>query len=220
MADIFDTRGWTENFDLIFFMDMLHEIYSFYGRLNKDIQYTVDHALGKQSVVQAITNISRLINKGGGIVITDNVLCPENVNIRVLLKNAETKETVKYFFEHYPTKKFDFVFEGEDTLRINSRDFCILLTQYNKIKRKDFDRWNVERFEIHQYMTLKEFEELFCRLNFDMHAVIGTPQSTMQEWESDFRVLEGLPQIPEKRITLLAIKQASVPMPDPHSCKK
>jgi cyclopropane fatty-acyl-phospholipid synthase-like methyltransferase len=207
VADIFDTQGWTENFNLIFLMDMLHEIYSFYGRLNKDIQYTVNHDLGKQSVAQVITNISRLANKGGGIVITDNVLCPENIKIRVLMKNAETKEAVMYFLKHYPTKKFDLVFEGEQTLRINSRDFCVLLTQYNKIKRKDFDRWNVERFEVHQYMTLKEYEELFRHLNFEVHAVIDTPQSTRQEWESDFRVLEGLAQIPEKRITLLAIKQ-------------
>jgi len=206
VSDIFDIQGWSEKFDLIFLLDMLHEIYSFYGRTNKDIQSPVDHALGIGFVRQAITNLAEHTNKGGGMIITDNILCEQSTEIWVLLRNQEVLEAVQYFFNHYPTKRFKYHLEGHNILRINSRDFCILLTQYNKIKSKDFDRWNVERFEIHQYMTLKEYQTFFRQLGFSTYHTVGTPKSSMQEWENDFEVLKGFTKIPEKRITLLAIK--------------
>ncbi len=207
VADIFHLKDWQEKFDLVFFMDMLHEIYSFYGRPKKDVQFPVEHSLGQNFVREAVSHVSRLVNHGGGIIITDNILCEEDRSIEVFLKNREAGEAVKQFLKEYTTKKIPAQFESEDILKIHSRDFCILLTQYNKIKRKDLSRWNTERFEIHQYMTLKEYKAMFDALKFSMHAVVGTPASTQKEWEGDYKILKGLSHIPEKRVTLLAIKE-------------
>ena len=207
VADVFEIGGWAERFDLVFFMDMLHEIYSFYGRRGGNVQSAVDHTSGKEHVVTAVTNISRLVNRGGGIIITDDVLCPEDVPLRVLIRNRAAREAAEHFLSDYPSRRIAHSFQPDGVLSINSRDFCVLLTQYNKIKRKDMDRWNVERFEVHQYMTPGEYEDLFNRLGFYPHAIVGTPAAAMREWEEDFTVLEGLPGLPQKRITLLAVRR-------------
>ncbi len=205
-ADLFELKSFNEQLDLVFFMDMLHEIYSFYGRPQKDLKFPVDHQAGQEFVKQAVKNIAQFVTPGGGIVITDNVLCEENVSVRVHLQRAEVIEAVRYFFENYSTKSMPHQLSKTGELTINSRDFCILLTQYNKIKRQDWKRWSTERYEIHQYMTLSEYTQMFRDLDFQVHAVIGTPQETRDEWEEDFKVSSGLSQIPEKRITLLAVK--------------
>lgn len=206
-ADLFELKSFNEQLDLVFFMDMLHEIYSFYGRPQKDLKFAVDHQAGQEFVKQAVKNIAQFVTPGGGILITDNVLCEESVSLRVQLQHAEVMEAVQYFFEEYSTKLLPHQLSKTGELTIHSRDFCILLTQYNKIKRQDWKRWSTERYEIHQYMTLSEYTRMFRDLGFHVQAVIGTPQQTRNEWKEDFKVLSGLSHIPEKRITLLAIKQ-------------
>lgn len=207
VADIFDLSSFKERIDLVFFMDMLHEIYSFYGRPDKNLQTPVDHSLGQKYVKQAVANIAEKIAPLGGIIITDNVLCEENVDVTVRLKRPEIVETIKYFFENYTTRKFNFRWESKDQIVMNSRDFCILLTQYNKIKNKNWVRWGTERYEIHQYMTLSEYHQMFQDLGFKLHAVVSTPLETAREWDEDFQMLAGFKKIPEKRITLLAVKE-------------
>ncbi len=207
IADLFELNNFKEKLDLVFFMDMLHEIYSFYGRPQKDLKFPVDHLSGQNFVRQAVQNIASFVTPGGGIIITDNVLCEENVSVRVQLQQVEVIETVQYFFENYSTKLMPHQLSKSGELTINSKDFCILLTQYNKIKRQDWKRWSTERYEIHQYMTPSEYIQFFNDLGFQTHFVIGTPQETREEWEADFKVLSGLSQMPEKRITLLAVKK-------------
>jgi hypothetical protein len=81
------------------------------------------------------------------------------------------------------------------------------------VKTENWSRFAVERFEIHQYMTLAEYQALFGRLGFVVHAEIGTPRDAQTEWRADFELLDGLAQLPEKRITLLAIKQPGIVSP-------
>jgi len=206
VEDIFKLKDWNEKFDLVFLLDMLHEIYSFYGRPNRERHRPVDHALGSQFVKEAIFNVASRVNRKGGIIITDNLVCHEDFPIKVRVKTKQVQEAIKYFSEHYTTKNFNIEIDDQDDFCINARDFCILLTQYNKIKRGDWERFNIERWEIHQYMTKKEYEELFSSLGFQTHIMIGTPKETSQEWREDFQIIRGLDYFPEKRITLLAIR--------------
>ena len=88
---------------------------------------------------------------------------------------------------------------------INARNFCNFSpTQYNKIKNRNRDRWGVERMEIHQYFSPKEYEFEFAKRGFKLYAIVETPSDVLEEWSSDFAVIEGLPSLPPKRITLLA----------------
>lgn len=206
VGDIFSIDRLDPETDLVLFIDMLHEVYSFYGRPDGNLMTPVNHTLGLQSVVQVLNNIGKQVRPGGGIAITDNVLCEENHQVKVRVKRGNLHEGIIFFFQNYPSRIFDYQFSG-DLLEMNSRDFCILLTQYNKIKNNDIARWETERFEIHQYMTLNEFRDCFDDMGFDCHAVVGTPHPTLMEWEDDFEILEGLDYLPGKRITVLAIRR-------------
>ena len=207
VADVFDLSSLKHKYDLVFLLDMLHEIYSFYGRKSRVLDCPVDHDLGSESVKTAIANLAKIMNPKGGIVITDNVLTEDDSTIEVFLKSDEVASSVSRFFAEYPSKKIEHKFLRSNVVALSQRDFCILTTQYNKIKQGNFARWNVEKMEIHQYMTVNEYRTLFDSLGFDVHMTIGTPPEARSEYERDFEVLTEGFAIPEKRITLLAIKR-------------
>jgi hypothetical protein len=207
VADIFNIDESINNFDFVLLFDMLHEIYSFYGRPNKDISLPVDHNIGQDFVKKALKNVSQLITPQGGLSITDNVVATENKTVRIKMMNAHIVSTVNFFFENYPSKKIEHTFLKDDIIEINSKDLCILLTQYNKIKNHNMTRWNVEKLEIHQYMTIEEYKAFFNEIGFKVHYTVETPEENLLEWRNDFSILDGLEKFPSKRITLLAIKE-------------
>src|SRR5262249_47297235 len=157
----------------------------------------VNHKLGIRKVKDAMSAVAAIINRGGGIVLTDNVICEENKTIVVRALN-NTEELIHQFLEHYPSKKIDCKFIKPDMFTINNRDFCGLQTQYNKLKVPDKKRWNVERMEIHQYFTLAEYQELFTELGFELHAITGLPREAYDEWTADFEIIKGLEAFPDK----------------------
>jgi len=204
--DIFDLKKIKKNYNLVFLLDMLHEIYSFYGRPDRDIMKEIDHSKGLSFVEKAIFNIKEIVAVGGGIIITDNVLYEQNVPLTIQAKTSQVMKALNYFSEKYTSKKIQITFSNERIFKIKAHDFCILLTQYNKIKNKNWERWNVEKLEIHQYMTLRDFQEMFSNIKFQLYHIIGTPSSALNEWQQDFKIIDGINDFPHKRITLLAIK--------------
>lgn len=207
VGDIFKVGSWAERFDLILLLDMIHEVYSFYGRPVREVKTEIDHSVGQQAVRRALEQVAQITNRGGGIVITDNVLSPEDGSVVVEARNPLVMSAVGRFLQEYPSRRIRVEWLGESRFRIGLHDFNILLTQYNKIKSNQEDRWNVERFEIHQYMTERELRDTFADLGFTMHALVGTPEGTAREWSEDFTIVEGVViGLPMKRITLLAIK--------------
>lgn len=205
VADIFDLEAWTDEFSLVLFLDMLHEVYSFVGRGN-DLQAEIDHVTGLDAVKRAIASVARLVVRGGGIVITDDVLCEPDVCVHVEVSEPARPSVVRFLAE-YPSRHIAVQWHEGSVLEIGSRDLCVLLTQYNKIKRGDDARWNVEQLEIHQYMTEAEYRSMFAELGFELHALVGTPEEARIEWTEDFRVVRGLDDLPPKRITSLAIRR-------------
>lgn len=205
-ADVFELASSGDRFGLVFILDMLHEVYSFYGRPNRDVTEPVDHALGLDAACRALAQIAAVVAPGGAIAITDNVLCPDDVPIAVRVRNPVARQAVLDFLREYPARRMAHEWRDDDVLQLGSHDFCILLTQYNKLKRGDLARWNVEKLEIHQYMTLADYDRCFGDLGFSLHATVGTPADATAEWQGDFQVESGMPDLPQKRITLLAVK--------------
>ncbi|KPA18832.1 Methyltransferase type 11 [Candidatus Magnetomorum sp. HK-1] len=205
--DIFDLKNMDKTFNLVLLLDVLHEIYSFYGRSNRDIQKQIDHTAGQSYVENSIKNISTIVDSKGAIIITDNILCDHNNIITVQAKTDLVINAVNYFSDHYPSRKIQINFSNENIFKISAHNFCILLTQYNKIKNKNWKRWDVEKYEIHQYMTLSEYREMLTNIGFKIFYVTGIPEPALQEWEQDFQIIDGMNVFPHKRITLLAIKQ-------------
>lgn len=205
-ADVFELASSADRFDLVFILDMLHEVYSFYGRPNRDVSEPVDHALGLDAARRALAQIAAVVAPGGAIAITDNVLCPDDVPVSVRVRNPAARQAVLDFLREYPARRIVHSWRDDDVLQLGSHDFCILLTQYNKLKRGDLARWNVEKLEIHQYMTLAEYQSCFAGLGLALNATVGTPADAVAEWQDDFMVEDGMPDLPHKRITLLAVR--------------
>lgn len=208
VADIFEIGTWPDQFDIVFLLDMLHEVYSFYGRPNRNVAEPVDHKLGLKRALEALTNVAGLVKPGGAIIITDNVIAEGEGLVSIRMRSNEVGAVVRRFIAEYPTRQIAGTWISADILRLPIADLCILLTQYNKLKSADQTRWNVEKLEIHQYMTLSQYRAYFEGLNFTLFAEVGTPANAMAEWSDDFELLEGLPALPNKRITLLAVKNA------------
>jgi len=208
VGDIFEIGKSKKSYDLIFLIDMVHEVYSFYGRPNREVSQPIDHALGMKAVEAILDNVTKICAPGGGIVITDDVLTDEDIDLVVDVRNDKALAAVKYFLENYPTRRITVDWQSPNRMRINSRDFCVLLTQYNKIKAENFDRWNVEKMETHQYYSLAEYRDAFARRGFVVHAEVGTPDDAEREWNEDFAMVSGLPALPAKRISLLATPEA------------
>ncbi len=206
VADILQIKGWEEKFDLVFLLDMVHEVYSFAGRIESSVNGAVDHAIGQQKVEQALQQISSVMALGGGVIITDNILCPENVLVTVRLNSPNVVNAIKVMCDEYKCRDLGITWVDEDTIRLMSHNLCIVLTQYNKIKAGDMARWNVEKLEIHQYMTMKDYESVFLRLGMTVHAIVGTPDDSWQEWTTDFTMIDGMESLPQKRVNLIAIK--------------
>lgn len=207
VGDIFEIDRWEDRFDLVFLLDMIHEIYSFYGRESRDVPGEINHERGSEAVRAALTSVSRIVRPGGGIAITDNVLTAETGPVTVRLRTPEARAAVDRFLAEYPSRRMVVERPEPDLLVIKAHDFCILLTQYNKIKSGQEHRWRVEQLEIHQYLDEDGYRHLFDSLGFDLHCVIGTPKPALEEWQEDFEVLAGLPDLPPKRVTLLAVKR-------------
>lgn len=206
VADIFAIDEREDRFDLVFLLDMLHEVYSFKGRTG-GADSPVDHERGMNALTEALKRVGRIVNPGGAIIITDNVLSEENAAVTVRPRTPAALAAVRRFFAEYPSRLMAPVWGEDGRFTLPARDLCILLTQYNKIKAGQEDRWAIERLEIHQYMSVGEARRFFDGIGFDLDAVVGTPEAAMVEWDADFEVLDGLPALPEKRITLVARKR-------------
>jgi SAM-dependent methyltransferase len=211
VGDIFTVGTWGRRFALVLLLDMLHEVYSFYGRPVREVTSQIDHRLGQKVVRDALAQVAKLVVPGGGVIISDNLLCPEDVAVTVRVRHAGAEQAVRRFLAEYPSRRMAATWLGADVFRLGAHDLCILLTQYNKIKSGQEDRWNVEKYEIHQYMTLAQFDSTFTELGFALTSVVGTPDGARAEWEADFQVLDGLSTLPDKRITLLAVKAPATP---------
>lgn len=189
--------------DVIFLLDVLHEVYSFGGRRGQATG-VVNHRQGITAVQRYVERASGLLRPSGVIIITDNILCPELVALRVRARRREIAVAVNHFVNHYQSKNIELKWVNESDFMIESRDFCILLSQYNKIAREDWARWEVERLEIHQYMTLNQYRRMFEKFGLQCQYEIQTPLATLAEWQSDFELLEGLREFPKKRVTFFA----------------
>ncbi|NQW09049.1 MAG: methyltransferase domain-containing protein [Alphaproteobacteria bacterium] len=208
VADIFDIGAWDERFELVFLLDILHEVYSFVGRSDdgKGGQLIINHQKGLDATYRALDSIAKVVPSGGGIVITDDILPDHNESVEVKAKNPKVLSTLKTFVEEYPSRQIDLEWTSTDTFRIPAHDFSIVLTQYNKLKNGDLQRWNVEKLEIHQYFREADYRDVFRSLGFTPHIVVGTPCGARDEWCDDFEMLFGLPSIPAKRVSVLAVR--------------
>jgi SAM-dependent methyltransferase len=204
VADARELRDLGERIGLVSFFDMLHEVYSFAGRGEGDP--IIDHARGIASVHDVLRASAAALEPGGMIVITDDLLPESDGTTRVRCQSDEIAEVVRRVEREYPSRTLRITWSGDRDFEINDRDFATLLTQYDKVKRGDFTRWNVEQLEVHQYMSVTDYQRELGAAGMTVHVDVGTPEAVGDEWAQDFSLLAGLDDFPRKRVAVVAVK--------------
>lgn len=206
-ASVYDLADWEERFELVFLFDILHEVYSFDGRIDADLEQPISHEKGIASLRRALESVDSVLCNRGGMVVTDNVLCEEQIPVCARCQSPEVHEAVRKLLTEYPSRILKAELSSDGVLEIDSQDFCVLLTQYNKIKKGDWARWKIERLETHQYMTPSEYHSVFDTLGYSVFFELGSPEAAYNEWKEDFSLISGWKDFSPKRISLLAIKK-------------
>lgn len=205
-GDASDLAAYGSDVGAVGFFDILHEVYSFVGRSPET--GAIDHAVGRAAVEAILRAAATALAPGGVILITDDVLPEEgDTPVRVRTRTPEIAEVLHRIAREYPSRPLEIEWEADGrTFTIPARTFITLLTQYNKPKHGDEARWAVEQMEVHEYMSVSEYEAFFGALGLTVIADVGTPPEAYAEWSGDFEVLDGLPDLPSKRVAVLAVK--------------
>ncbi|MDX6717372.1 MAG: hypothetical protein QOH30_3930 [Baekduia sp.] len=203
-ADARDLAAWTDRVGAVTFFDILHELYSFVGRSGDDP--AVDHAAGRAAVEEALTAAASLLAPGGVIVITDDVLPEEEVSVRVACDREEIATLVRRIEREYRSRPLEIRWLDDREFEIPSRTLITLLTHYNKPKAGDEARWAVEQMEVHEYMKVSEYDTFLRSVGLTPSVVVGTPDEALEEWRSDFRIVDGLADFPAKRVAVVAVR--------------
>jgi SAM-dependent methyltransferase len=205
-GDARDLAAYGADVGAVGFFDILHEVYSFVGRSPET--GAVDHATGRAAVEEILQAAATALAPGGAILITDDVLPDEgDTPVRVRTRTPEIAELLHRIEREYPSRPLEIAWEDDGrTFTIPARTFITLLTQYNKPKNGDEARWAVEQMEVHEYMSVAEYRSFLGALGLTVSVDVGTPPEAYEEWSGDFEVLEGLDDLPSKRVAVLAVK--------------
>jgi len=208
VADAQELPGWNDRIGAVTFFDVLHEVYSFVGR--EETGSEIDHERGLKAVKTVLEAGAKALEPGGVIIITDDILPEEKGSVKVRCLSTSIKDVVKKLVAEYPSRVLAVEWDSQanDTFYIPARHFMTLLTQYNKLKRSDLSRWNVERMEVHEYLSPLEYEEFFSQYGLETKVDAGTPKEALDEWSTDFEIVDGLDGFPPKRGTVVATKQS------------
>jgi SAM-dependent methyltransferase len=204
-ADLFEMDKLGDGFDIVLLCDVLHEVYSFKARQKNG---RVDSTKGDQVINAALDAVKRSLNPGGVLIITDSLLSEEDTPVSLEARSPAVLEAVKRVVSDYPSRELLAEFDGS-RFRTSSRDLCYILTQYNKVKNGDVARWNVEKLEVHQYWCPSTFQTYCSEAGLSLFAINGTPEETLEEWETDFAILSGLKTFPTRRTSILARRENS-----------
>lgn len=203
-ADARDLGSWTDRVGAVTFFDILHEAYSFVGRVGDDP--AIDHARGRVAVEEILTATASALAPGGVLVITDDVLPEEEGVVRVACQREDIAQLVRRIEREYRSRSLDIQWVDDLEFDIPARTLITLLTQYNKPKRGDEARWAVEQMEVHEYMKASEYDAFLRDLGLTPSIDVGTPPEALAEWQDDFRIVSGLDGFPLKRVAVVAVK--------------
>lgn len=197
--------GRDDRFDLVTLGGVLQNVYSERGRTCGRTG-ELDRRAGLEAVRAVVTAVSRCVVPGGGILITDDVLCEEAVPVVVRARSRAALEAVRVVADEYTAREIEVRLDSPTTFVVNSRDLCVILSHYEAVKNGRLEEWRSRRHAARQYMTASEYRRALAQRGFVTTAVQGTPGAQQAAEERDFEILAGLPTFPARRIALLATR--------------
>lgn len=205
VADARELGSWTEKVGVVSYFDVLHEVYSFVGRVEGGKE--VRHDVGIAAVEEVLAASAQVLTPGGVVVITDDVIPESDGDITLKCRNDLVRRTLKERVEvEYGSRPLQITWQDEDTFTMPVRTFATLLTQYNKPKKGDETRWAVEQMEVHQYMKVSDYERVLGGHGLTVTTHTGTADVVTDEWNEDFELVDGLDAFPDKRVAVVATK--------------
>jgi hypothetical protein len=204
VADARSLEDLGESVGVVSFFDMLHEVYSFAGRGEDDP--VIDHERGIAAVRSVLAASARALEPGGMLIVTDDVLPEDPATTAIRCRTPEAAAAVRRLEAEYPSRRLRIRWSGDRDFEIHGHDLATLLTQYNKVKRGDLARWNVEQLEVHQYMSGDDYRRDLAEHGLTAHIDVATPPETLAEWSADFEVTGGRDGFPHKRVAVVAVK--------------
>ncbi|MBU4304056.1 MAG: NAD(P)H-hydrate dehydratase [Candidatus Omnitrophica bacterium] len=199
-GDLSDFYG---RFDVIMAVNILHEVYSFYGRHRRgDSKEKIDHELGIFYVKKALENIKKLLTPGGNLILYDGAEVSahereEEITIR--FKNKSTRRKFYRFAREFLPKQIRYkkAFGGlwNNKVTLTRQDFLRFVCEYLYV---DEDRWDIEREESWQYFSIEEYVQVLYELGFTVSVDNFTPARQVERWEKDTEIITkgvGFPKI-------------------------
>lgn len=184
--------------DVILCLDVLHEVYSFTQTSSSGI---VDRRKGIGAVLSSFKSLREVLAEGGCMAISDAIRPSTRRNLRIEARNLRIARVVREIEANYVSEPLRIRWIGSLVFECDEVAMSIILTQYNKLLEPDPWRWEIEKREVHQYMSRSMFENAAIALGLSCALTIGTPECVRRRYLTDFCPLSG--ELPETRVVAL-----------------
>lgn len=143
--DLLKTNSIKTKFELLIVSNILHELYS---------AADGNKRLGINNVERGLSNLSKMLNKNGYLVLMDGVL-PNNYRrvVKVRFRSIRMLKLLDNFSESYIIKP-NVKRLGTTTVKMSLGDLSRFLSKYKYIDKK---YWDIESREIYHFYTKKEY---------------------------------------------------------------
>ena len=180
-------------FDVVFVVNVGHEIFSVYGREDQDTSKPVDVELGKKYVRKTMENVKPLLKPHGRLLWYDGTEVADDERdemISIRFKNKDTRKKFYRFAKEFLPKKIRFkkILFGlfRNRVKLSKQDFLRFVCEYLYV---DDPRWDVEREESWQYYSIKEAVKVLSELGFTVRVYNFTPSRQTKRWNQDIAIL-------------------------------
>jgi SAM-dependent methyltransferase len=188
----------SNNFDLAYSINTLHEIFSFYGANG-----ILNFSKGKQAVETSFKNIAKTIRKDGILILFDGIESwrrDSEVTIELLTDEAEVN--FLKFAKEYKPLSIEYLSQGDRKYKMKYQYFTRFITKYRFLNTPV---WNLECEESYQYFNRYEFIDMFVNNGFKIES-ISMISPNIGEWSKHVRVLEHDQYYPEEHILIVGRK--------------
>jgi SAM-dependent methyltransferase len=187
-------------FDIVMIVNTLHEVFSFHS-WNGDF----NEKNGKKKVIHTLKNITQILKRNGKLVLFDGVEHPDKPNKKVIIKllKKTSKDEFLRFVKEYQPIKIKPKWLSDSNVEITTKEFTRFVT---KLIFLNTPSWEMEKEEMYQYFTKKEFENVYSKLNLQIDA-LNLLSPNLGLWNSKVKIISRGCSFPYEHIMITGFKK-------------